>query len=134
MSYLTNAQKLRTAINDVGAMLTDEQALTVPLIYPAWSGDSVSYTISSRVMYGGILYKCLQAHTSQATWTPTDAPSLWTKVLIPTPSVIPGWERPSGTNPYGKGDKGTHNGKIWISAIDNNVWEPGAYGWSEVAE
>ena len=62
MSYLTNAQKLRTAIDDVGAMLTDEQALTVPLIYPAWSGDSVSYTISSRVMYGGILYKCYR-HT-----------------------------------------------------------------------
>ena len=134
MSYLTNAQKLRTAINDAGAMLSDEQALTVPLIYPAWNGNSVSYIIGSRVMYGGLLYKCLQAHTSQATWTPTDAPSLWTKVLIPTPGVIPEWEQPSSTNPYAKGDKVKHNGKIWISDIDNNVWEPGAYGWSEVAE
>ena len=134
MSYMTNAQKLRTAIDDAGAMLSDEQALTVPLIYPAWNGNSVGYTIGDRVMHGGMLYKCLQAHTSQATWTPTDAPSLWTKVLIPTPGVIPEWEQPSSTNPYAKGDKVKHNGKIWISDIDNNVWEPGAYGWSEVAE
>lgn len=34
MSYLSSAQKLRAAINGAGAMLTDEQALTVPLIYP----------------------------------------------------------------------------------------------------
>lgn len=134
MGYLTNAQKLRTAINDVGAMLTDEQALTVPLIYPAWNGDGVSYTIGRRVMYGSMLYKCLQAHTSQATWTPTDAPSLWTKVLIPTPGVITEWEQPSSTNPYAKGDKVKHNGKIWTSDIDNNVWEPGVYGWTEVTE
>lgn len=134
MSYLTNAQKLRTAINDVGAMLTDEQALTVPLIYPAWNGDSVSYAIGNRVIYSGVLYKCLQAHTSQATWTPTDAPSLWAKVLIPSSDTVPEWVQPDSTNPYSKGDKVTHNGKTWQSDIDNNVWEPGAYGWSEVAE
>lgn len=134
MSYLTGAQKLRTAIDGAGAMLTDEQALTVPLIYPAWNGDSVSYTIGNRVIYGGVLYKCLQAHTSQVTWTPIDAPSLWTKVLIPTPGVIPEWEQPSSTNPYAKGDKVKHNGKTWTSDVNNNVWEPGVYGWTEVTE
>ena len=134
MSYLSSAQKLRAAINGAGAMLTDEQALTVPLIYPAWSGDGISYAAGDRVMYGGVLYKCLQAHTLQSTWTPTDAPSLWAKVLIPTPGGIPDWEQPSRTNPYAKGDKVKHNGKIWISDIDGNVWEPGVYGWTEVTE
>lgn len=134
MSYLTNAQKLRTAIDDVGAMLTDEQALIVSAIYLPWSDERVNYALNDRVLYNKVLYKCITAHTSQATWTPTDAPSLWTKVLIPTPSVIPEWEQPSSTNPYAKGDKVKHNGKIWTSDIDNNVWEPGAYGWSEVAE
>ena len=132
MSYLSSAQKLRAAINGAGAMLTDEQALTVPIIFPAWRGDGISYAAGDRVMYGGVLYKCLQAHTSQSTWTPTDAPSLWAKVLIPTPGGIPDWEQPSSTNPYAKGDKVKHNGKIWISTIDNNVWEPGVYGWTEV--
>ena len=134
MSYLTNAQKLRTAINDVGAMLTDEQALIVSAIYLPWSDERVNYALNDRVLYNKVLYKCITAHTSQATWTPTDAPSLWTKVLIPTPSVIPEWEQPSSTNPYSKGDKVKHNGKIWISDIDNNVWEPGVYGWTEVTE
>ena len=134
MSYLNGAKKLRAAINSAGAMLTDEQALTVPLIYPAWSGDGISYAAGDRVMYGEVLYKCLQAHTSQSTWTPTDAPSLWTKVLIPTPGEIPDWEQPSSTNPYAKGDKVKHNGKIWISDIDGNVWEPSVYGWTEVTE
>ena len=134
MSYLSSAQKLRAAINGAGAMLTDEQALTVPIIFPAWRGDGLSYATGDRVMYGGVLYKCLQAHTSQSTWTPTDAPSLWAKVLIPTPGEIPEWEQPSSTNPYAKGDKVKHNGKIWISNIDGNVWEPGVYGWTEVTE
>lgn len=134
MSYLSSAQKLRAAINGAGAMLTDEQALTVPLIYPAWSGDNANYAAGDRVMCGGTLYKCLQSHTSQSTWTPTDAPSLWTRVLIPTPGEIPEWEQPSSTNPYAKGDKVKHNGKIWISDTDGNVWEPGVYGWTEVTE
>ena len=134
MSYLNGAKKLRAAINGAGAMLTDEQALTVPLIYPAWSGNGISYAAGDRVVYGGVLYKCLQAHTSQSTWTPTDAPSLWAKVLIPTPGEIPDWEQPSSTNPYAKGDKVKHNGKIWISDIDGNVWAPGTYGWTEVNE
>ncbi|MBP3305258.1 MAG: chitinase, partial [Oscillospiraceae bacterium] len=83
--------------------------------------------------YDGALYKCLQAHTSQPDWTPTAAPSLWAKVLIPDPGTIPEWEQPDSTNPYMAGDKVTHNGKTWVSDIDNNVWAPGAYGWTEVA-
>lgn len=137
MSYLSSAQKLRAAINGAGAMLTDEQAATVPKIYPTWNGDGAAYAVGDRVQYAGALYKCLQTHTSQATWTPTDAPSLWAKVLIPIPGEIPDWEQPSSTNPYSKGDKVRHNGKVWVSNVDNNVWEPGAVGtealWSEIS-
>lgn len=132
MSYLANAKKLRAGIDSAGAYLTDEQALTVPVIYPAWSGEGTAYVIGDRVLYNGTLYKCITAHTSQPAWTPTDAPSLWTKVLIPTPGEIPDWEQPSSTNLYAKGDKVRHNGKVWTSDIDGNVWEPGVYGWTEV--
>lgn len=45
--------------------------------------------------------------------------------------VLP-WEQPDSTNPYMTGDKVTHNGKTWVSDVDNNVWEPGVYGWTEV--
>ncbi len=134
MSYLENAQKLRAEIDSAAALLTDEQAATVPGIYPAWSGNGVKYAAGDRRTEGGVLYRCLQAHTSQPEWQPSLAPSLWTKVLIPTPGEIPDWEQPSSTNPYSKGDKVKHNGKIWASDIDGNVWEPGVYGWTEVDE
>lgn len=132
MSYLENAKALRSAMDGVGAVLTDEQAVTYKLLYPKWIGNGVSYVVGDRRQYDGALYKCLQAHTSQPDWTPTAAPSLWAKVLIPDPGTIPEWEQPDSTNPYMAGDKVTHNGKTWVSDIDNNVWEPGAYGWTEV--
>lgn len=117
--------------------LTDEQTLSVQAIYPAWSGNGVSYTVDYKVLYDGTLYKCLQAHSSQPDWSPDAAPSLWAKVLITDPEAIPEWEQPDSTNPYGKGDRVTHNGKTWESLVDSNVWEPGATGteslWKEVA-
>ena len=133
MSYLENAKILRSAMDGVGATLTDEQAAEYKVIYPQWSGNGVSYSVGDRRQYDGALYKCLQAHASQDDWTPTAAPSLWAKVLIPDPGTISPWEQPDSTNPYMAGDKVTHNGKTWVSDIDNNVWEPGEYGWTEVS-
>lgn len=111
----------------------DQTALAGKELYPLWNETAV-YKKGDRVRYDGVLYRCLQDHTAQATWTPTDAPSLWAKVLIPTPSAIPEWEQPESTNPYMKGDKVKYNGKTWVSSIDNNVWAPGVYGWNEVTE
>lgn len=133
MSYLANAQRLRAEIDSAAALLTDEQAATVPGIYPAWDGNGVKYAVGDRRTEDGVLYRCITAHTSQETWRPSVSPSLWAKVLIPTPGEIPDWEQPGSTNPYSKGDKVKHNGKIWTSDIDGNVWEPGVYGWTEVS-
>ena len=110
---------------------TDEQALAVPVLYPAWR-SGVDYVAGARLLYNGTLYKVLQAHTSQETWTPDAATSLFANVLIPDPDVIPEWVQPDSTNPYMAGDKVMHNGKTWVSDIDNNVWDPGVYGWTEV--
>ena len=66
MTLLELAQKLRPYIEKAAISLSDN--------------------------YEGILYKCLQAHIPQAAWTPTAAPSLWAKVLIPDANVIPEWE------------------------------------------
>lgn len=40
----------------------------------------VSYKINEVVVYSGSNYKCLQAHTSQAGWTPIAVPALWQKL------------------------------------------------------
>ena len=118
--------------------LTDEEAITATCLYPRWSGESVEYAAGQRVQYNDNLYTVLTAHTSQPAWTPTDAPSLWAKVLIPDPGTIPEWEQPDSTNGYKKGDKVRHIDKVWVSTTDNNIWEPGVAGteslWQEVAE
>ena len=110
---------------------TDEMSLQVPNLYPTWRAET-AYSVGDRVLYNEVLYKVLQEHTSQETWAPVDAPSLFAKVLIPNENVIPAWEQPDSTNPYMIGDKVSHNGHTWESTVDNNVWEPGAYGWTEV--
>lgn len=133
MSYLDNAKRLRPIIERAAQSLDDTDALEAPTLFPAWA-DGTDYEADIRVTYSGVLYRCLQAHTAQADWTPVDAPSLWAKVLIPDPETIPEWEQPDSTNPYMAGDKVTHNGSTWVSDIDNNVWEPGVYGWTEVSE
>lgn len=125
------AKALRAAMVKSSPSLSDEDALSAPMMFDYWKTDH-DYEEGDRRRYDGVLYKCLQAHTSQDTWTPADAPSLWAVVLIPDPEVIPEWVQPDSTNPYMKGDKVTHNGKTWESAVDNNVWEPGVYGWNEI--
>lgn len=130
---LSEAMRYRAAIEKASAGLPDEELLQVPNLAPVWDSAG-GYEAGDRVTYLGVLYKCLQGHTAQESWTPEGAPSLWAKVLIPDESTIPQWEQPGSTNPYGKGDKVTHNGKIWVSDIDGNVWEPGVYGWEVIEE
>ena len=125
------AHRLRAAIEVAAESYGDDVAAEYPELYPSWDHTAV-YADDTRVQYQGVLYKCLQPHTAQADWTPDAAPSLWAKVLIPDETVVHEWEQPDSTNPYIAGDKVTHNGKTWASDIDNNVWEPGVYGWTEV--
>ena len=124
------AEAIVAALVKLRESATDEQALSVPVLYPAWR-SGVNYVTGQRVLHGGVLYKVLQDHTSQDDWTPDAAPSLFARVLIPDATAIPEWEQPDSTNPYMSGDKVSHNGSTWVSTIDNNVWEPGVYGWKE---
>lgn len=130
MSIIDRARALRKVIETMATALTDTQALDSMELYPAWS-DSASYQTGDRVRYADTLYKCLQAHTAQSTWTPSDAPSLW--VRIDDPAIEwPDWIQPIGsTDAYPMGAKVSHNGSHWTSTIDGNVWEPGVYGWEE---
>ena len=135
MTLMELAIKLRPLIEKAAESLDDTDALEAVNLYPEWSGDSIPYVLGYRVRFNGLLYKVLQAHTSQPDWTPIAAPSLFAKVLIPDPTVIPEWEQPDSTNPYMKGDKVTYNGQVWESTIDNNVWVPGTGNlWKLVEE
>lgn len=112
--------------------LSETQAMTVSVLFPEWVPGAEMKT-GCRYRYNDVLYKCLQDHTSQDDWKPDAAPSLWTKVLVnENNDTILEWKQPESTNPYAKADKVIHKFKTWISNYDNNVWEPGVFGWSEV--
>ena len=119
---------LRKLIEKMSADLTDDIAYTAPQLFPQWTLKQ--YTTGDRVQYQGALYKCIQAHTAQSDWTPDVVPALWTVVSV---EEWPEWTMPTGAqDSYKMGDKVSHNGKHWESITDNNVWEPGVYGWQEV--
>lgn len=110
-------------------LLTDEQAIEVPDLFVQWQAG-VAYDADKRVAYGDRLFKCVQAHTSQADWTPDATPSLW--VEIAKPGEIPEWRQPAGSHDaYAKGDRVRYGDKVYESIIDGNIWSPEDYpaGW-----
>ena len=141
-----NAMMLSLAGNDLadakreyqtGLMsISDDVALKIPDVFPSWSDDGVEYKKDTKLTYNGVLYKVLQDHTSQASWTPDAAPSLFAKVLVSDDGTPQEWQQPDSTNAYTTGDRVTFEGHIYESLIDNNVWSPSAYpqGWKLINE
>ena len=78
---------------------------------------------------GTKLYQCLQAHTGQVGWEPENVPALWKELAI-AKDGIPIWSQPiCVTDAYMKESEAWHKDNIWVSDYDNNVWEPGVFGW-----
>ena len=130
-SMVERARELRPIIEAAAqAGLDDDTAITAVELFPAWA-IGVAYAVGARINYGGLLYKCAQAHTSQADWTPDATPALWVRVDDPGEDW-PEWRQPAGAHDaYEKGYKVSHNEKHWISDVDGNVWEPSVYGWTQ---
>jgi chitodextrinase len=129
MITLERARKLRRLIEQGSISLDDESALEGVELFPNWETD-YAYSVGDRVQHEDVLYKCVQAHTSQDSWTPDLTPALWTKVSV---DEFPEWVQPTGAqDAYSIGDKVSYDGKRWISEVDANVWKPGVYGWGEV--
>ena len=127
------ARQLRPYIEEAAAFLPDDDALEAVELFPAWAADT-AYTAGIRVRYEDKLYRCEQAHTSQAGWEPPVTPALWTEVA--EPGEIPVWKQPTGAqDAYRLGDKVHYPGKddaVYISTIDYNTYAPDVYGWELV--
>lgn len=118
----------RSKIEAAASTMTDETALTAIDLFPAWAVGK-AYVVSDRVRYNGKLYKCVQAHTGQADWTPDATPALWVAVSV---DAWPEWVQPTGAHDaYHRGDKVSYRGKHYICTADANVYAPDVYGWEE---
>ena len=132
MTYIERARALRPYIEKAAISLTDEDALQAVELFPQWVVEH-AYLVGERLQYNGVLYRVVQAHTSQADWTPDITPALFVVVSL---DEWPEFVQPTGVHDaYNKGDKVTFNGKHYISLIDANVYSPVAYpaGWQERA-
>ena len=134
MISMERAYQLRALIEKASASLDDGDALEAVELFPVWV-VGVDYAVDVRVRYEDKLYKCVQAHNSQDDWTPDKTPALWTEVA--KPGEIPVWKQPTGAqDAYMKGERVWFPEKdttVYVSTVDNNVWQPGVYGW-EVTE
>ena len=136
MNKLQAAEQLRRALQMFAATLTDDQALEVATVYPAWEVDKTYaqgdlFTCGVNGVGDPQLYRVAQAHTSQADWLPADNPALYTAIGL-TDAGYPVWSQPTGAqDAYNTGDIVDYNGTLYKSTIDGNVWAPDAYpaGW-----
>lgn len=109
--------------------LSIEEINTLVEIYPKWEPGQV-LSSGDLVAYNNILYKVIQAHMTQADWTPDITPAMFTG-FAPI-GVIPEWIQPSGSHDaYNIGDKVIFNNKVYESIINGNTWSPTDYpaGW-----
>ena len=122
------AKQLRALIEQLAVTLDDETALTGVELFPAWVVGK-AYAVNDRTQYNSILYKCIQAHTSQADWMPSATPALWKTVSL---DEYPEWVQPAGAHDaYNIGDKVTYNGQHYVCTSNANVYAPDVYGWEE---
>lgn len=112
--------------------LTPEEVGALADLYPEWKAG-IAVTVDAIYRYQGTLYRCVQAHTTQADWTPDSTASLWTQVAAA--GVVPEWVQPTGAHDsYSIGDRVTFNGSVYESLINGNAHSPSAYpaGWQLV--
>ena len=141
MNKIQALEQMRRVLQMFAASLSDEQAVEVATIYDPWRVGK-SYSLGEFVTYGENavgdpqLYKVVQAHTSQAEWTPDITESLYDAVGLDD-SGYPVWSQPTGAHDaYNKGDVVSYNGVLYQSLIDGNTYSPEVYpaGWKHFVE
>lgn len=127
--YIDEAKSIRAAIEGLAEGQSDEKLINNKAAFPFWNGDGVYYAIGDILQYADKLYRVIQAHTSQKDWSPDVAVSLFVEISV---KEYPEWKQPQGAHDgYKVGAKCSHKGKHWLNTYDNNIYEPGVYGWTE---
>lgn len=139
MNKLQSAEQIRKALQMFAQTLVDEQAMEIATVYPKYKVGKL-YKANEMFTYGENkvgdpqLYRVVQEHTSQADWTPTETPSLYTPIGLDEEGY-PIWSQPTGAHDaYNKGDIVDYNGTLYKSLEDGNVYAPDTYpaGWEKV--
>jgi len=88
-------------------------------------GSHDAYMTGDKVLFNGEVYVSI---VDNNVWSP-DVYG-W-ELEQPGVDEYQAWVQPTGAHDaYALGAIVTHNGQLWISTVESNVWEPGIYGWS----
>lgn len=136
MNRLQAAEQFRKALQMFAASLDDDKAMEIASVFDPWVVGK-AYAVGEFVTYGvnnvgdPQLYRVVQAHTSQADWTPDTVASLYSAIGLDD-SGYPVWSQPAGAHDaYNKDDVVNYNGTLYRSLVDGNVYSPDSYpaGW-----
>jgi hypothetical protein len=102
---------------------------------PRWEAAK-SVGVGDLRVYRNQMYKVIQAHTTQANWTPDATPALWGRVAFP--GHVAEWSSYDANTLYliiSAGDPVQHNGVTYYCVNPTYSWiEPGSgsshFGWS----
>ena len=132
---------LVTALYVSRSILSDSFALETIDMFPFWE-DNIGLEVTqeminrgdNRFQHLGKLYEVVQNTVFQEQFEPgkEGMSAIFVEVSL---EEWPEWRQPTGAHDaYDLDAKVTHNSKKWVSNVDNNVWEPGVYGWTEFIE
>ena len=124
---------------------TESLYIRVDDIHAGTADDPIPYNGNMELVenlyytQGGVLYRCTRSTGTAVYNALSELVGIYVEVVTsepeePTGEEVAEWVQPDSTNPYMTGDRVLHNGSTWESTVDNNVWEPGVYGWAEATE
>ena len=129
------ALKLRAIVEQAAASLDDKTASEAPTLFPRLKRDGSLIRAGTRINHNGEVKKAAVDLWDTADNSPDNAPALWETLDYKDgyriiPSVI------TVTTAFAKGERGWWNGKLYESAVENNVYTPEQYApnWTEVTD
>jgi len=100
-------------------------------LFPVWDEDFTGRR-GTIVQDEGLLFRAIHDIGVGQNTKPSETPSMWTLIGNPN-EEYPQWIQPIGVHDaYPAGARVTHNELRWVSDVDNNIWEPGNFGWTQV--
>lgn len=135
------AEQSRTAVMILvaaqSASLSDSQAAGLDALFADWTVGT-DYKTGDIVRYQSGLWRCLQPNIGQDIYPPDGYVAGWKRIGEPGPGGLFEWSQPlCSEDSYSLGDRVRYDGKVWESTVPGehtNTWEPGVYGWREVAD
>ena len=129
------ALKLRAIVEQAAASLDDKTASEAPTLFPRLKRDGSLIRAGTRINHNGEIKKAAVDLWDTADNSPDNATALWETLDYKDgyriiPSVI------TVTTAFAKGERGWWNGKLYESAVENNVYTPEQYApnWTDVTD